>query len=69
MSRRFYALNGIDEVNLRQAYMNSLPEPLCNETTRILSLKNMVLNSASIGEIYPDASDCYWGAVLLEEND
>ncbi|ESQ51075.1 hypothetical protein EUTSA_v10023188mg, partial [Eutrema salsugineum] len=52
MSKRFYALNGIDDVNLKQAYLNSLPEPLGNETSRILSLKNMTLSQASLGEIY-----------------
>ncbi|XP_010445614.1 PREDICTED: uncharacterized protein LOC104728315 [Camelina sativa] len=52
LSKRFYALNGIDDVNLKQAYLNSLPEPLGNETSRILSLKNMPLNQASLGEIY-----------------
>ncbi|ESQ50196.1 hypothetical protein EUTSA_v10002230mg [Eutrema salsugineum] len=52
MSKRFYALNGIDNVNLKQAYLNSLPEPLGNKTSRILSLKNMTLNQASLGEIY-----------------
>ncbi|VVA99252.1 unnamed protein product [Arabis nemorensis] len=52
MTKRFYALNGIDDVNLKQAYLNSLPEPLGNETSRVLSLKNMALNQASLGEIY-----------------
>ncbi|ESQ39483.1 hypothetical protein EUTSA_v10001272mg [Eutrema salsugineum] len=52
MSKRFYALNGIDDVNMKQAYLNSLPEPLGNETSRILSLKNMTLSQASLGEIY-----------------
>ncbi|XP_024014520.1 uncharacterized protein LOC112088468 [Eutrema salsugineum] len=33
MSKRFYVLNGIDDVNLKQAYLNSLPEPLRNETS------------------------------------
>ncbi|ESQ47393.1 hypothetical protein EUTSA_v10028344mg [Eutrema salsugineum] len=52
MSKRFYVLNGIDDVNLKQAYLNSLPEPLGNETSQILSLKNMTLSQASLGEIY-----------------
>ncbi|ESQ44532.1 hypothetical protein EUTSA_v10003477mg, partial [Eutrema salsugineum] len=52
MSKRLYALNGIDDVNHKQAYLNQLPEPLGNETSRILSLKNMTLSQASLGEIY-----------------
>ncbi|VVB04430.1 unnamed protein product [Arabis nemorensis] len=52
MSTRFYALNGVDDVSLKQAYLNSLPEPLGNETSRVLSLNNMALNQVSLGEIY-----------------
>lgn len=36
MSQRFYLLDGIDDVNLKQAFLNSLPVPLGSET----SLKN-----------------------------
>ena len=31
MTKRFYAINGIDDVNLKQAFLNSFSEPLCAE--------------------------------------
>ncbi|GAA0141758.1 hypothetical protein LIER_35455 [Lithospermum erythrorhizon] len=52
MSKRFYALGGIDDVNLKQAYLKSLPEPLGNETARILSMKNIALHTTTFGELY-----------------
>jgi hypothetical protein len=52
MSQRFYLLNGMDDVNLKQAFLNSLPEPLGNETTRLLQTKGLTLNSTSLGGIY-----------------
>ncbi|KAK1382554.1 hypothetical protein POM88_020289 [Heracleum sosnowskyi] len=52
MSKRFYAINGIDDVNLKQTFINSLPEPLGNETSRLLQIKNLQINSTSIGELY-----------------
>ena len=52
MSKRFYAINGLDDINLKQAFLKSLPEPLGNETSRLLSLKNVALPQASLGEIY-----------------
>ncbi|KAL9241029.1 hypothetical protein vseg_015189 [Gypsophila vaccaria] len=52
MSKRFYALGGMDDVNLKQAYLNSLPEPLGNKTARQFSLKNIPLSAATLGELY-----------------
>ncbi|KAK9750015.1 hypothetical protein RND81_02G166600 [Saponaria officinalis] len=52
MSKRFYALEGMDDVNLKQAYLNSLPEPLGNETARQFSLKSIPLGNATFGELY-----------------
>lgn len=52
MFKRFYALNGIDDVNQKQAYLNSLSDPLCSETSHMLSLKNMAFNQAFLGKIY-----------------
>ncbi|GAA0170597.1 hypothetical protein LIER_24822 [Lithospermum erythrorhizon] len=52
MCKRFYTLGGIDDVNLKQAYLKSLLEPLVNETVRILSMKNMALHIATFGELY-----------------
>ncbi|KAL9224860.1 hypothetical protein vseg_000855 [Gypsophila vaccaria] len=52
MYERFYALGGIDDVNLKQAYLNSLPEPLGKETAWQFSLKNIPLSAATLGELY-----------------
>lgn len=55
MSSRFYAINGIDDTNLKQAYLNSMPEPLGNETAKMLSTKNLTVSSASFGELYQNS--------------
>ncbi|KAK9723857.1 hypothetical protein RND81_05G030500 [Saponaria officinalis] len=52
MSKRFYALGGMDDVNLKQAYFNSLPEQSGNETARQFSLKSIPLGTATFGELY-----------------
>ncbi|GAA0158392.1 hypothetical protein LIER_15436 [Lithospermum erythrorhizon] len=52
MSKTFYALGGIDDVNLKQAYLNSLPEPLENETGRTLSMNNMALHTTTFRKVY-----------------
>ncbi|GJZ16361.1 hypothetical protein Tco_0552038 [Tanacetum coccineum] len=36
MSQRFYCLNGVDDVNLEQVFLNSFPESLGNEAYRAL---------------------------------
>lgn len=55
MSSRFYAINGIDDTNLKQAYLNSLPDPLGNETAKLLTTKNLSVATASLGELYQNA--------------
>ncbi|GJT28773.1 putative zinc finger, CCHC-type containing protein [Tanacetum coccineum] len=40
MSQRFYCLNGVDDVNLKQVFLNSFPESLENEAYRALEEKN-----------------------------
>lgn len=55
MSARFYAINGIDDTNLKQAYLNSMPEPLGNETAKMLSTKNLTVSSATFGELYQNS--------------
>lgn len=52
MSQRFYLLNGRNDVNLKKAFLNSLPEPLGNETSRLLQTNGMMLNTTSLGNIY-----------------
>jgi len=55
MSSRFYAISGLDDANLKQAYLNSLPEPLGNETAKMLTTKNLTMATASLGEIYQNS--------------
>nr|GEW45487.1 ribonuclease H-like domain-containing protein [Tanacetum cinerariifolium] len=39
MSQRFYYLNGVDDVNLKQVFLNSFPKSLGNEAYRALEAK------------------------------
>lgn len=55
MSSRFYAIGGLDDSNLKQAFLNSLPDPLGNETSKLLATKNLFVTSASLGEVYQNA--------------
>lgn len=41
MSKRFYVLNGMDDVNHKQPYLNLLPKPLGDEILKILDIKKM----------------------------
>ena len=52
MSRRFYSFNGMDDVNSKHTFLNSLPEPLGDETLRMMNLQKITLQQASLGEIY-----------------
>ena len=52
MSRQFYTINGMDDVNIKRTFLNSLPEPLWDETLRMMNIQRITLNQASLGEIY-----------------
>ena len=52
MSRRYYSFNGMDDVNVKHTFLNSLPEPLRDETLRMMNLQKITLQQASLGEIY-----------------
>ncbi|KAF5791447.1 putative transcription factor interactor and regulator CCHC(Zn) family [Helianthus annuus] len=52
MSERFYCLQGIDDVNLKQVFLNSFPESLANEAYRALEAKSMTVAQASLGGLY-----------------
>lgn len=52
MSQRFYCLQGIDEVNLKQVFLNSFPESLGNEAYRSVETKNITMAHTSLGELY-----------------
>ncbi|GJX32307.1 putative zinc finger, CCHC-type containing protein [Tanacetum coccineum] len=52
MSHRFYCLNGVDDVNLKQVFLNSFPESLGNEAYRALEARNVTIAQTTLGELY-----------------
>ena len=52
MSRKFYTINGMDDVNIKLTFLNSLPKPLGGETLQMMNIQRITLNQASLGEIY-----------------
>ena len=52
MSRRYYSFNGMDDVNAKHTFLDSLPEPLGDETLRMMNLQKIALQQASLREIY-----------------
>ena len=52
MLKQFYSINGIDDVNIKRTFLNSLPDPLGDETLRMMNLQRITLQQASLGEIY-----------------
>ena len=43
MSRRYYSFNGMDDVNSKYTFLNSLPEPLGDETLHMMNLQKITL--------------------------
>ena len=52
MLRRYYSFNGMDDGNAKHTFLNSLPEPLGEETLRMMNPQKITLQQASLGEIY-----------------
>ncbi|GJS01534.1 hypothetical protein Tco_0318042 [Tanacetum coccineum] len=52
MSQRLYYLNGVDDVNLKQFFLNSIPESLGNEAYQALEAKNVTIAQTTLGELY-----------------
>ncbi|GJV21388.1 hypothetical protein Tco_1370408 [Tanacetum coccineum] len=52
MSQRFYCLNGVDDVNLKQVFLNSFPESLGNKAYRALEARNVTIAQTTLGELY-----------------
>ena len=42
----------MDDVNAKHTFLNSLPEPLGDETLRMMNLQRITLQQAFLGEIY-----------------
>ena len=47
-----YSINGMDDVNIKHTFLNSLSDPLGDETLRMMNLQRIILQQASLGEIY-----------------
>ncbi|GKD54736.1 hypothetical protein Tco_1288123 [Tanacetum coccineum] len=52
ISPRFYCLNGVDDVNLKQVFLNSFPKSLRNEAYRALEARNVTIAQTTLGELY-----------------
>ena len=52
MSRRFYTINGMDDVNIKWTFLNSILEPSGDEILCMMNIQRITLNQASLGEIY-----------------
>lgn len=50
--QRFYLIGGLDDPNLKQAYLNQLPEPLGAETLRYFDSQRIGLSQVSLGDLY-----------------
>lgn len=55
MSKRFHLLKEMDDPNLKQAFLNSLPDPLGNDAFKLLETKGIALQNATLSEIYQNA--------------
>lgn len=52
MMKRFYCIHGIDDVNLKQDFLNSFPELFGVEAQKILIVKQGTLQTAFIAQLY-----------------
>ncbi|KAL5575994.1 hypothetical protein UlMin_017693 [Ulmus minor] len=52
MTKRFYLIGGVDDPNLKQAFLSSIPDPLGEETFRLLSTSGKTLQNTTLGELY-----------------
>ena len=51
MSKRFYLIGRLDDPNVKQALLSSIPEALGEETFRILSAANKKIADTTFGEL------------------
>lgn len=52
MSKQFYCIYGIDDVNLKQAFLNSFPKPLGAEAQKILTVQRGTLQASTLAQLY-----------------
>ncbi|GMN18942.1 hypothetical protein TIFTF001_046875 [Ficus carica] len=51
VSRRFYLIGGLNDPNLKQAFLSSIPEPPGEETFRLLSAANKKITDTTFREL------------------
>ncbi|GJS73986.1 putative zinc finger, CCHC-type containing protein [Tanacetum coccineum] len=51
MSQRFYCLNGVDDVNLKQVFLNSFSESFGNEAYQALEARNFTIAQTTLGDL------------------
>ena len=52
MTKRFYLVDGVDDPNLKQVFISSIPDVLAKETFRFLSTSRKTLQNTTLGEIF-----------------
>lgn len=52
ITKRFYPIGGIDDPNLKQAFLSSIPDPLRKEATRLLNASGLTLQNTTLEELY-----------------
>ncbi|KAL2513329.1 putative zinc finger protein [Abeliophyllum distichum] len=50
--RCFYLIRGMDDLNIRQAYLESIPQHLGQEALRVIEMKGQSLGTTSFGELH-----------------
>ncbi|KAL2471551.1 Reverse transcriptase domain-containing protein [Abeliophyllum distichum] len=51
-AKRYYLIGGMDDPNIKQAYLESIPQPLGQETLRMIEIKGQFLGTTSFGELH-----------------
>ncbi|XP_020531642.1 uncharacterized protein LOC110008463 [Amborella trichopoda] len=52
MNKRYHKIGGIDDVNLKQYYLESIPSTLGKEATKTMENQGLTIQIVSFGEIY-----------------
>ncbi|KAL2491172.1 putative zinc finger protein [Abeliophyllum distichum] len=50
--RRLYLIGEMDDPNIKQAYLESIPQPLGQETLRVIEMRGQSLGTTSFDELY-----------------
>ncbi|XP_043687616.1 uncharacterized protein LOC122638833 [Telopea speciosissima] len=54
MMDRFYILGGLDDVNMKQVFLNSFPEPLGKDAAKNLHIQGLQLHQITLGRLYQE---------------